>query len=88
LSTPVCSTTWRTASKIRLGLGEARIRFRQYTSTVGWKPSSSNRSPQATFQAISRRNALTASRSDKPSSACSTITVAITSAATEGCPPP
>jgi hypothetical protein len=23
--------------------------LRQYTSTVGWNPSSSNRSPQATF---------------------------------------
>jgi hypothetical protein len=37
---------------------------------------------------MSRRNALTASRSDRPSSACSTITVAITSAGTEACPPP
>jgi hypothetical protein len=34
-STPVCSTTWQTASKIRLGCGEARSRARQYTSTVG-----------------------------------------------------
>jgi hypothetical protein len=31
------------------------MRLRQYTSTVGWKPSSSRRSPQATFQAMSRR---------------------------------
>jgi hypothetical protein len=53
----------------------------------GVKPSSSSRSPQATFQAMSRRNALIASRSDRPSRACSTITVAITSAGTEGCPP-
>ena len=64
------------------------MRLRQYTSTVGWNPSSSNRSPQATFQAISRRSALIASRSDRPSRACSTITVAITSAGTDGCPPP
>jgi hypothetical protein len=62
VSTPVCSTTWRTASKIRRGRSEARSRLRQYTSTVGWNPSSSNRSPQAT----SRRNAVIASRSDKP----------------------
>ena len=88
LSTPVASTTCRTASKIRRGLDEVRMRLRQYTSTVGWKPSSSRRSPQATFQAMSRRNALTASRSDRPSRACSTITVAITSAGTEGWPPP
>jgi hypothetical protein len=81
---PVASTTWRTASKIRRGRVERRIRLRQYTSTVGWNPSSSNRSPQATFQAISRRNALMASRSLKPSSACSTITVAMTSAGTDG----
>src|SRR4029450_12457511 len=40
------------------------------------------------FQAISRRNALAASRSDRPSRACSTITVATTSAGTEGWPPP
>jgi hypothetical protein len=40
--------------------------------------------PAATFQAMSRRNALTASRSLKPSSACSTITVATTSAGAEG----
>ena len=88
LSTPVASTTWRTASKIRRGRAEARSRARQYTNTVGWKPSSSSRSPQATFQAISRRRALIASRSDRPSKACSTITVATTSAGTEGWPPP
>src|ERR671912_2175962 len=37
---------------------------------------------------MSRRNALMASRSDRPSSACNTITVATTSAGTDGCPPP
>jgi len=85
---PVASTTWRTASKIRRGRSEDRRRLRQDTSTVGWKPSSSRRSPQATFQAMSRRNALIASRSDRPSSACSTITVATTSAGTDRYPPP
>jgi hypothetical protein len=84
LSTPVCSTTWRTASKSRRGRVERRMRLRQYTSTVGWNPSSSRRSPHATFQAISRRNALIASRSDRPSSACSTITVATTWVGTDG----
>jgi hypothetical protein len=34
-STPVASTTWPTASKIRLGRGEVRSRARQDTSTVG-----------------------------------------------------
>ena len=34
-STPVVSTTWRTASKIRRGLDQRRMRLRQYTSTVG-----------------------------------------------------
>jgi hypothetical protein len=48
-STPVASTISRTASKTRRGRCERRIRLRQYTSTVGWNPSSSNRSPQATF---------------------------------------
>jgi len=62
VSTPVASSTWRTASKLRRGRPEARSRARQYTNTVGWKPSSSRRSPQATFQAISRRSALAASR--------------------------
>ncbi len=42
LEDPVCSTTWRTASKIRLGRCEVRMRLRQYTSTVGWNPSSSS----------------------------------------------
>jgi hypothetical protein len=87
-STPVAATTWRTASKIRRGRSEARMRWRQYTSTVGWNPSSSSRSPQATFQAMSRRSALTASRSLKPSSACNTITLATTSTGTDGWPRP
>jgi hypothetical protein len=37
---------------------------------------------------MSRRSALAASRSDRPSRACSTITVATTWAGTDGCPPP
>jgi hypothetical protein len=54
----------------------------------GMEASSSRRSPQATFQAISRRSALMASRSLRPSKACSTITVATTSAGTDEWPPP
>ena len=37
---------------------------------------------------VERRNALAASRSDRPSRVCSTITVATTSAGTDGWPPP
>ena len=88
VNTPVDSTTWPTASKTRRGRADARSRLRQYTSTVGWNPSSSRRSPQATFQAMSRRSALAASRSLKPSNACNTMTLPTTSAGTDGCPPP
>ena len=43
-------------------------------------PSSSSAKPAATFHRYRFRNACAASRSDRPSSACNTITVAITSA--------
>jgi hypothetical protein len=72
----------------RRGRSEDRRRLRQYTSTVGWNPSWCSRGPQAAFQAMSRRSALIASRSDRPSRACNTITLPITSAGTDGCPPP
>jgi hypothetical protein len=42
------------------------MRLRQYASTVGWNPSSSSGSPQAIFQAMSRRSELATSRSLKP----------------------
>jgi len=85
---PPRRTAVAATSKTRRGRCERLIRLRQYTSTVGWNPSSSNRSPQATFQAMSRRSALTASRSLKPSNACSTMTLATTSAGTDGWPRP
>jgi LuxR family transcriptional regulator, maltose regulon positive regulatory protein len=44
--------------------------------TVGWKPWSVRASPQATFQAMFWRSCAAASRSDNPSNACSTMTVA------------
>jgi hypothetical protein len=44
--------------------------------------------PAAIFQAMSRRSELAASRSLKPSSACSTRTLATTSAGTDGWPRP
>ena len=78
-STPVWATTDRTASKIRSGRPEAASRRRQYVSVVGWNPSWSSGSPQATFHRISQRTAATASRSDRSPSACSTRTDAATS---------
>ena len=87
-STPVSVTTARTASKIRSGRPETRNRFRHYTSTVGSNPSSVSDRPAATFQAMSMRSSSTTSRSDRPPSDCKTITVAITSAGTDGRPRP
>jgi hypothetical protein len=83
-STPVASAPWRTAPKIRLGRGEARRRARQYTSTVGGTP----RRPGAARRRPSRR-CRAATRCwppgpDRPSSACSTITVAAASVGTDG----
>jgi hypothetical protein len=49
---------------------------RHKVSTVGWKPRSATASPQATFQAMLQASCCVASRSDNPSKACSTITVA------------
>ena len=88
LSTPVSAITSRTASKIRSGRSLARSLLRHNVNTVGWNPSSSSANPAATFQRRSVRNACTASRSDRPSSDCNTITVAITSAGTDGRPRP
>jgi hypothetical protein len=45
-------------------------------------------SPQATFQAMLQTSCWQASRSDRPSNACNTITVAMTSAGIEGRPRP
>jgi hypothetical protein len=75
-STPVWAITARTASKIRSGRSEARSLVRHKVSTVGWKPRSVRASPQATFQAMLQASCRVASRSDNPSKACSTITVA------------
>ena len=86
--TPDSFTTSRTASNIRSGRSEARSLLRQRTSTVGWKPSSSRARPAATFQAMEVRSISQASRSESPSKACKTITVAITSAGTDGRPRP
>lgn len=88
LITPVASITARTASKIRSGAPEARSLLRHSVSTVGWKPGSARDSPAATFQAMLVRSSPAASRSDSPSKACRTMTVATTSAGTEGRPLP
>ena len=87
-NTPVSAITERTASKIRSGESLARSLLRHNVNTVGWNPSSVNERPAATFQEMSVRNASIASRSDRPSNAWSTITVAITSAGTDGRPRP
>ena len=65
-----------------------RSLLRHNVNTVGWNPSSVIDRPAATFQRRSVANACTASRSDSPSSDCNTITVAITSAGTDGRPRP
>ena len=88
VSTPVAATTSRTASKMRCGRSLVRSLLRHNVNTVGWKPSSSSVRPAATFQRRSVRNACIASRSDRPSSDCNTITVAISSAGTDGRPRP
>ena len=75
-STPVWLITARTAAKIRSGRSKARSLVRHKVSTVGWKPRSVRASPQATFQAMLQASCRVASRSDNPSKACSTITVA------------
>jgi hypothetical protein len=75
-STPVWAITARTAATIRSGRSEARSRLRHKVSTVGWKPWSVRASPQATFQAMFWRSCAAASRSDNPSNACSTMTMA------------
>jgi hypothetical protein len=86
--TPVACTTWRTAAKIRSGRAEARNRARHKVSTVEWNPGSVNPSPQATFQPMCWVSCAVASRSLKPSKACKTMTVATTSAGTDGRPRP
>jgi hypothetical protein len=86
--TPVSAITARTTLKIRSGSSLARSLLRHKVSTVGWNASSVNASPAAAFQAMSVCNARQASRSERPSKACSTITVATTSAGTDGRPRP
>jgi hypothetical protein len=85
-STPEVLITSRTASKMRCGRFDARSLLRHNTSTVGWKASSPIPRPQATFQEMLVSSWRQASLSDSPSRACSTMTVAITSASTEGLP--
>ena len=52
----------------------------------GMEPLVTQRQPAATFQRRSVRNATSVSRSDSPSSDCNNITVATTSAGTDGRP--
>ena len=76
-NTPVSATTARTASNTRSG---AEL-FRSLAATSQHRrvePSSVNAKPAAAFQRISQRNRPIASRSDSPSNACNTNTVATT----------
>ena len=77
-NTPVSATTARTASNTRSGAELFRSLARHKVNTVGWNPSSVNDKPAAAFQRISQRNRPIASRSDSPSNACNTNTVATT----------
>jgi hypothetical protein len=80
---PVASTTWRTAPKT--AWAAARSAAGCASTPAPWvEPLVVRRSPKVTFQATSRRSALLASRSDRPSSACSTTTVAAASVGTDG----
>ena len=63
-STPVASTTCRTASLMRCGRSERASRRRQYVNVDGWNPASSNANPQATFHRRSQRAASAASASE------------------------
>lgn len=74
--TPDSAITARTASKIRCGDDDARNLLRHNVNTVGWNASSVNARPAAAFHAMSVCNARHASRSERPSSAWRTITVA------------
>ena len=76
----------RTASKIRSGHPLARSLWRHSVNTLASKPPSSMPSPAAAFQRTSQRSRSSASRSEHPSSACRTITTAITDPGTDGRP--
>ena len=84
--TPDLVMTARTASKIRSGASEARSLLRHRTSTVEWNDSSVRARPAAAFQAMSVSSRRTAWRTERPSRAWRTMTVAMTSAGTEGRP--
>jgi hypothetical protein len=63
-STPVCSTTFVTASLIRCGRSDFAIRFRQYTSHDGSNTGSSRPAPIAALHRASNRTASAVSRSE------------------------
>ena len=85
-SAPHSAATSRTASKIRSGHPLARSLWRHSVNTLASKPPSSMPSPAAAFQRTSQRSRSSASRSEHPSSACRTITTAITDPGTDGRP--
>src|SRR5262249_54634901 len=77
-STPVAATTCRTFENSRFGSCEPCSLRRKYVNSDGSKAVSSSPSPQAAFHRRSHRNSWTVSKSDSPSSACSTTAAAST----------
>ena len=64
VTTPVCSTTLRTASLTRCGRADFASRLRQYTNDDGSNPGSSRLAPMATFHRTSNFTASAVSRSE------------------------
>ena len=68
----------RTASKIRFGRAERARRRRKYANSDGSNAMSYKPSPHVAFHRRSHRNSWTASKSDRPNSACNTTAAAST----------
>jgi hypothetical protein len=80
-TSPTSRASWQVTRKIRSGSSDARSRARRSTSTVWAKlavssPATASATPAAYRQRTSKANRSAASRSDRPSRRCSTITTA------------
>ena len=85
---PAARAATLVSSNKRRGRAEARSRFRIPTSAVGWNPAVPTSVPAAACQRRSASSRSHASRSLSPSTACNSITVAITRAGTVAGPAP